>query len=127
MKLSTSTASCQNPILFRPELIAFKNIQQVVEELHQNPNNKELYSIIGAAIKAIGEISNDLPANMLEDMVTNATQDVIPTHACPVKDQKCREQSQGLCNMLCLLPGIKAPGQFSFKSLLSYSFCIFRC
>jgi hypothetical protein len=43
-------------------------------------------------------------------MVTNATEDIIPDNRCPIKNEKCREQSQGFCSMICLLPGIKAPG-----------------
>jgi len=110
VKLTESTANCPNPIPFRSELINFKNIQQAVDDLNENPDEKELYSIIGGAIKAIGDALPDVSAETLENVVTNATEDMIPDHSCPIKDQKCREQSQGLCSMLCLLPGIKAPG-----------------
>jgi hypothetical protein len=110
VKLTNSIANCPNAIPFRSELVEFQNIQQAVKTLNENPDAKEFYSIIAAAIQEIGEITSDIPTDMLEDMVTNATEDVIPAHSCPIKYEKCREQSQGLCSMMCLLPGIKAPG-----------------
>jgi hypothetical protein len=110
VKLTESTAKCPNPIPFQSELIKFKNIQQAVDNLNEDSDEKELYAIIGAAIRAIGDVLPDVPAETLENVITNATEDVIPGHSCPIKDKKCREQSQGLCNMLCFLPGIKAPG-----------------
>jgi hypothetical protein len=110
VKITNSISTCPNPIKFQSDLIQFQNIQKAVEDLNENPNLKELYPIIGAAIKEIGGLLSDIPIETLENLITKAEKDVIPTHSCPIKDKKCQEQSQGLCNMMCLLPGIKAPG-----------------
>jgi hypothetical protein len=47
-----------------------------------------------------------------KNIVRNAGNEVVPAKSCPIKDKSCREQSTGLCGILCglPLPGIKAPG-----------------
>jgi hypothetical protein len=110
VKLTSSMANTAYPILFQPTLVGFKNIYQSVENLKKNPDDKELLSIVGMAIKEIGEILPGIPSETLETIVMNAGHDIIPGKSCPVKDQKCREQSTALCGIMCVLPGIKAPG-----------------
>jgi hypothetical protein len=41
----------------------------------------------------------------------NASQEVIPVNTCPIKNKDQREQSSGICGIMCGLPGIKAPGK----------------
>ena len=114
VKLTKNYYPAPNPIPHRPELIEYKNIQSVIEELSQNPNAKGLYAIAGAAVKELDGSVSGLPTQLLESMVANTTQEVIPAHKRPVKDEKCREQSRGLCYMLAGLPGIKALGSFVY-------------
>lgn len=114
VKLTKNYFGSPDPIPYRTDLIQFKNIQNIIGELNRNPNAKEFYLIVGAAVKELEGSPSDLPTEMLESMVANATEDVIPVRTCPVKDPKCREQSQGLCYMLARLPGIKAPGVDQF-------------
>jgi len=61
-------------------------------------------------IREIGEILPGVPLETLETIVMNAGHDMIPGKTCPIKDKKCREQSNALCGIMHVLPGIKAPG-----------------
>ena len=94
VKITNSIANCPNPIKFQSELIKFQNIQKAVDDLNENPDDKELYPIIGRAMKEIGGILPDIPIETLENLLRNARKDVIPAHSCPIKDKKCQEQSK---------------------------------
>jgi hypothetical protein len=48
----------------------------------------------------------------------NASKEVIPVNTCPVRNKNCREQSSGICGIMCALPGIKAPGRKIFIKLI---------
>jgi hypothetical protein len=120
VKLTNSRASAANPILFRSNLVDFKNIYQTVENLNKNPDDKELFSIIGMAIREIGEILPGVPLETLKTTVMNAGHDMIPAKSCPIKDKKYREQSKALCGIMHVLPGIKAPGQLILKFILLF-------
>jgi hypothetical protein len=104
-------ATTASPILFQSNLISFKNIYHAVENLNKNLDDRELVPVIGMAIKEIGDILPGVPLETLETIVMNAGHDVIPAKSCPIKDQKCRQQSTALCGIMSVLPGIKAPGQ----------------
>jgi hypothetical protein len=110
IKLTSSMANAPNPTLFQSDLVEFKNIYQTVEKLNKNPDDKELLSIVGIAIREIGEILPGVPLQTLKNMVMNAGHEMIPAKSCPIKDKKCREQSNALCGIMCVLPDVKAPG-----------------
>ena len=110
IKLTSSIADTPNPIPFRSDLVEFKNIYQTAEKLHKNSDDRELFSIIGMAIREMGEILPGVPLETLENIVMNVGHEMIPAKSCPIKDKKCREQSNAVCSMMCVLPGIKAPG-----------------
>ncbi|CAF2794862.1 unnamed protein product [Rotaria sp. Silwood2] len=111
VKLVDNYASCANPILFRSELVKFKNIYQVVQALASEPNNVENLSIVESAIKKLGGTLPGVPLEPLQNIVLNAGSNVTPVSSCPIKDKSCRQQSISMCTILCALPGIKAPGK----------------
>jgi hypothetical protein len=103
-------ANCSNPIQFREELVKFKNVYHVVRDLEHNPNNSQNLAIIGSAIKELGDTLPGVPIETLQHIVMSASQEVIPVNTCPIRNKDQREQSTGLCGIMCGLPGIKAPG-----------------
>lgn len=109
IKLTTVMANATNPILFRLKLVNFKNIHQTIQGLNKNPTDKELMSVVGMAIRDIGEILPETPIETLKTVVMNADKEIIPSKKSPIKDLKYREQSQALCGILCVLPDVKAP------------------
>ncbi len=96
--------------MFRSNLVHFQNIHHAVDNLNKNPHDRELFSIIGMAIREIGEVLPGVPLETLESIVMNAGLETIPAKSCPIKDKNCREQSKALCGIMHVLPGIKAPG-----------------
>lgn len=62
------------------------------------------------AIKEIGEVFPGLPLETLKTIIMNTGQDTIPEKTCPIKDKQCREYAKALCDVMHVLPGIKAPG-----------------
>jgi hypothetical protein len=58
---------CSDPISFRSELIKFKNISHVVQELVNDPNNSQNLAIIGSAIKDLGDNLRNVPMETLEE------------------------------------------------------------
>ncbi|CAF3768377.1 unnamed protein product [Rotaria sp. Silwood1] len=114
VKLTDNYTNCPDPILFRPELIKFKNIYHVAQELANDPNNITKLAIIGSAIKELGDTLPNVAVKTLQNIVLNAGSEVVPASNCPIQDKCCREQSIGLCGILCGLPGITAPGVKNF-------------
>ncbi|CAF1503058.1 unnamed protein product [Adineta steineri] len=114
VKVTDNYASCTNPIEFREDLIKFKNVYHAVRDLGHNPNNVENLAIIGSAVKDLGDTLPGVPIETLQNIVMSASQEIIPNDSCPIKDKKCREQSSGICGIMCGLPGIKAPGIRNF-------------
>ncbi|CAF0805804.1 unnamed protein product [Rotaria sordida] len=110
IKVTGNLAGCDDPIPFKPDLIKFKNVSNVVQALANEPNNGEYLAIIGSTIKELGDTLPDLSIETLQSMVLNAGNDVIPTKASPIKDKSLRQQSMGLCGILCGLSDTKAPG-----------------
>ncbi|CAF3368235.1 unnamed protein product [Rotaria socialis] len=110
VKITDNYANCPNPIEFREGLIEFKNIYHAVRGLANNPSNITTLSIVGSAIKELGDTLPGVSIETLENIVMNAGEEVIPMNQCPVKDKLNREQSAGICGIMCALPGIKAPG-----------------
>jgi hypothetical protein len=111
VKVTDNYANCPNPIPFREDLIAFKNVYHVVRDLGNNPNNVQNLAIIGSAVKELGDTLPGVPIETLRNIVMNAGEDVIPVNTCPIRDKNHREQSSGICSIMCGLPGIKAPGR----------------
>ena len=112
IKITDNVAKCPNPIPFRSELVAFKNVYHIVQNLANNPRNKENLAIIGSAIKELGDTLPGVPLETLQNIVMNVGYDVVPVSSCPIRDKTCREQSTGICGIMCGLPGIKAPGLY---------------
>ena len=110
VKVTDNFANCPSPIEFREELIKFKNVHHVVKDLTQNPDNVDNLAIIGSAVKELGDTLPGVPLETLQNIVMNASDDVIPVNTCPVRHKNQRDQSSGLCGIMCGLPGIKAPG-----------------
>lgn len=98
-----------------------------MEDLNENPDATGLYSIVGAAVKEMGGILPEELTKILEKLISNITQDVIPDHDSPIEDADRREQAQSLCDIMYLLPGIKAPGKFLIKLFFDIYLIVFRC
>ncbi|CAF4250193.1 unnamed protein product [Rotaria sp. Silwood2] len=110
VKVTDKCACTPDLIPFKDEMIQFKNVYNVIEALTNEPSNKEYMAIVGSTIK---ELDNMLPDSLIEtlrDMVLNAESNVIPTKTSPITDPSCRQQSIGLCGVLCGLCDTKAPG-----------------
>jgi hypothetical protein len=118
VKVTDNFANCSNPIQFREDLIKFKNVYHVVRDLVHNPNNVQNLVIIGSAVKELGDTLPGVPIETLQNIVMSASEDVIPLNTCPVRNKNCREQSSGICGIMCALPGIKAPGRKLFIKLI---------
>jgi len=110
IKLTDNCANCSDPIEFQEDLINFKNVNHAVRDLEHNPNNPQNLAIIGSAIKELGDTLPGVPIETLQHIVMSVSQEVIPVNTCPIKDKDQREQSTGVCGIMCGLPGIKAPG-----------------
>lgn len=111
VKVTDNYANCPDKINFREDLIEFKNIYRVVQSLEYDPNNTQSLALVGSAIKELGDTLPGVPIETLQNIVMNANREVIPNSSCPVKDKEYKEQSCGLCGIMCALPGIKAPGK----------------
>ncbi|CAF1174913.1 unnamed protein product [Rotaria sp. Silwood1] len=110
VKVTGDYADYDDQTIFIPEMIKFKNLSNAVQVLASESNNTEYLVIVGAMIK---QLDNTLPnslAQILEDLVQNAENDIIPTKTSPIQDQSCRQRSIGVCGILCGLYNIKAPG-----------------
>ncbi|CAF1043285.1 unnamed protein product [Didymodactylos carnosus] len=114
VRLTDEYNHCSDPILVRPELVKFKNIDYVVKELKDEQNNTEYMTIVGHAIRELEDTYPGFPLETLQNIVLNAGKDVIPETSCPITDKKCRELSSGICGIMCALPGIKAPNIMMF-------------
>jgi hypothetical protein len=125
VKLTNAVVNAANPIVFRSNLVSFKNIYQTMENLNKNPKDREFLSIIGTTIKEIGEILPGVPLETLQSIVMNAGHDLIPAKSCPIKDKKCREQCKALCGIMQVLPGVKAPGILKRKLIVLFCYFIF--
>ncbi|CAF3681309.1 unnamed protein product, partial [Adineta steineri] len=101
VKVTDNYSSCSDPIEFREDLIKFKNVYHVVRDLAHNPNNVENLAIIGSAVKELGDTLPGVPIETLQNIVMSASQEIIPNDSCPIKDKKCREQSSGICGIMC--------------------------
>jgi hypothetical protein len=110
VKLTDNCANCPDPIEFQEDLINFKNVYHAGRDLENNPNNSQNLAIIGSAIKELGDTLPGVPIETLQHIVMSVSEEVIPVNTCPIKDKDQREQSTGLCGIMCGLPGIKAPG-----------------
>lgn len=111
VKVTDNYANCPGPIPFREDLIRFKNVYHVVKDLVHNPNDAQNLAIIGSAVKELGDTLPGVPVETLQNIVMNASEEIIPANSCPIKNKKQREQSRGICGIMCGLPGIKAPGK----------------
>ncbi|CAF1376311.1 unnamed protein product [Rotaria sordida] len=114
VKITDNYIDCPNPIPFQPELVAFKNVYHVVQNLVNDPNNIKYLTIVASAIKDVDDKLSCVPVETLQTIVMNANRDIIPSSKCPIQDASCREQSKGICSILCVLPGIKAPSVMDF-------------
>jgi hypothetical protein len=111
VKVTDNYSNCSDPIPFREDLVKFKNVYNVVRDLEYNPNNLQNLAIIGSAIKELGDTLPGVPVETLQNIVMSASQEVIPMNTCPVRNKNYREQSSGICGIMCGLPGLKAPGK----------------
>lgn len=125
VKVTDNYSSCSNPIEYREDLVRFKNVYHVVKDLAHNPNNVENLSIIGSAVKELGDTLPGVPLETLQNIVMNASEEVIPVNTCPVRNKNHREQSTGICGIMCALPGIKAPGRNIFIELILKNLIIY--
>ena len=114
VKVTDNYSNCSDPVQFREDLIKFKNVYHVVRDLVHNPNNVQNLNIIGSAVKELGDTLPGVPVETLQNIVMNASQDVIPVNTCPIRNKDQREQSSGICGIMCGLPGIKAPGRYIY-------------
>ncbi|CAF2870793.1 unnamed protein product [Rotaria sp. Silwood2] len=112
VKVTGYLAGCDNPIPFKPEMVQFKNVSNAAQALASEPKNGEYLAIVGSVVKELGDALPDVSVETLQNLVANAGSDVIPANKSPIKDKSCRQQSIGLCGILCGLPGIKAPDEF---------------
>ncbi|CAF0735671.1 unnamed protein product [Adineta ricciae] len=110
VKVTDNFADCSDPIEFRADLVQFKNVYHVVKDLARDPNNLRDLAIIGSAVKELGDTLPGVPVETLHNIVMSAGDDIIPVNTCPVKNKKSRQQTTGICGIMCGLPGIKAPG-----------------
>lgn len=110
VKVTDNYSSCPDPIPFREELIRFKNVHHVVRDLVHDPTNVEHLAIIGSAVKELGDTLPGVPIETLQSIVMNASEEVVPMNTCPVRKKEHRQQSTGICGIMCGLPGLKAPG-----------------
>jgi hypothetical protein len=111
VKVTDNYANCPDPIPFREDLTQFKNVYHVVRDLAHSPNNAQNLAIIGSAVKELGDTLPGVPIETLQNIVMNASQEVIPVNTCPIRNKDQRDQSSGICGIMCALPGIKAPGK----------------
>ena len=109
--MTDNYANCSDPLEFREDLIRFKNVSHTVKELVNNPDNVKYLAIIGSAIKELGDTLPGVPVKTLENIVMSASEEVVPVNTCPIKNKAHRERSNGICGIMCALPGIKAPGK----------------
>ena len=114
VKVTDNYANCPDRIQFQEDLIKFKNVYHVVRDLTHNPNNVENLAIIGLAVKELGDTLPGVPIETLRNIVMNVSQEAIPINTCPVRSQDHRQQSNGICGIMCGLPGVKAPGRIIF-------------
>ncbi|CAF4229422.1 unnamed protein product [Rotaria sp. Silwood2] len=110
VKITDNCIDCPDPIPFQPELVTFKNVYDIVQNLANDPDNIKYFTIVALAIKELDDTFPGISVETLQNIVMNADHDVIPSSNCPIQDKSCREQSTGICSILCVLPGIKAPG-----------------
>jgi hypothetical protein len=113
VKITDNYANCSSPIEFRENLVNFKNVYHVVRDLSRHPHHVQHLSIIGSAVKELGDTLPGVPIEILQSIVMNASDDVVPNSSCPVRHQHHREQSGGICGIMCGLPGLKAPGSLN--------------
>ena len=111
IKLTDNCAECSDPIEFQGDLVKFKNIHHVVQELAHNPNDPHNLMIVGSAIKELGDTLPGVPIETLHHIVMSASKEVTPENTCPIKKKDQRQKSTGVCGIMCRLPGIKAPGK----------------
>lgn len=111
VKVTDNYGNCANPIQFRKELIEFKNVHHIVRDLVSHPDNVEHLAIIGSAVKELGDTLPGVPIETLRSIVMNAGNEVVPMNSCPVRNKHHRDQSSGICGIMCGLPGLKAPGK----------------
>jgi hypothetical protein len=111
IKLTDNCATCSDPIEFQEDLVKFKNVYHAVNDLQHNPNNQQNLAIIGSAIKELGDTLPGVPIETLQYIVMSASEEVTPINTCPIKNKDQREKSNGICGIMCSLPGIKAPGK----------------
>jgi hypothetical protein len=83
----------------------------VVQDSAHNPNNPQNLAIIGSVIKELGDTLPGVPIETLHHIVMSVSQEVTPVNTCPIKKKDQREKSNGICGIMCHLPGIKAPGK----------------
>ncbi|CAF3700216.1 unnamed protein product [Rotaria socialis] len=120
VKLTADCIDSPNPISFQPELVEFKNVHHILHNLIQNPSNIKYLSIVAAAIKEVDNMLPGISVETLTNIVRHANHDVIPSSNIPIRDNSCREQSKGICSILCVLPGIKALGIKDFPGDFDY-------
>jgi hypothetical protein len=111
VKLTDNIATCSDSIEFQEDLVKFKNVYHAVSDLQHNPNNQQNLTIIGSAIKELGDTLPGVPIETLQYIVMSASEEVTPINTCPIKNKDQREKSNGICGIMCGLPGIKAPGK----------------
>ncbi|CAF5067270.1 unnamed protein product [Rotaria sp. Silwood1] len=99
-----------DPIPFVPESVKFKNVSQTVQALVNEPHNIGNLNIVVSAIKEPGDTLSGVPIEALQNIVLNFGSEFVPASSYPIKDKSCRQQSTGLCGIVCALPGTKAPG-----------------
>ncbi|CAF1317976.1 unnamed protein product [Rotaria sp. Silwood1] len=104
-------ASNEEKIPLVPELVKFKNVCQIVQALVNEPHNIGNLNIVGSAITEPGDTLPGVPIETLQNIVLNFGSEFVPASSYPIKDKSCRQQSTGLCGIVCALPGTKAPGE----------------
>ncbi|CAF3443400.1 unnamed protein product [Rotaria socialis] len=120
IKLTENYSNCSNPMPFQLELIQFKNIHHATQKLVADPTDIESLCIVGGACKDLNVDVSGLPIDILKNIAMKAENEVIPSNSCPIQDKCCRQKSNGLCGILCVLTSTKAPGIANFPGDFSH-------
>lgn len=103
----------KSPVAVNLELVTFQNIQRAVKNILQNPNDHATLSVIAAAAKEFGSELPTLSVEVLENILQMVSLDSSPCKSCPLKDEACKNKSSILCELMCGIPGCKAPSLYS--------------
>lgn len=110
VRVTNSCIDCPDWIPVNRELVNFKNVQNVIQLLADDPTNDEYLEIVEWATKELGDTLPGLTMDIIEQVIESSEGQVVPDSESPIEDKTSRERSVKIGNILRSLPGVKAPG-----------------